>query len=211
MNKWNGLLAAVVVGFLSFPAGAQAQVPDECQDSVSQRAYNAGALTGASLTRQAWNAVNDCDRVEDFETIILNTLDKYDLPQNAPNYLICRYSGLVQGILDTLDILYQNCVEQCEAEGEIAGDVSAIAYCELSIALGGLTSADAFIRGPVQVCGLSFEVGCDSMFNATSLVYANAMGTCLPYTEDPFDVVWDQARYYQCAYNPIPPPPTDDQ
>lgn len=205
---------AVVALLISAPSGlALAQVggdvPAACRTQLGQRAFTAGHTAGGSLARQAWNNVKDCDHVEDFESLVMNTLSRYGLPSNPSDYTACRYTGMVTGIIDELDGLFNVCTDQCFAEGEIAGDISAIAYCELSIALGGLASADDFIRGPVQVCGMSFELGCDTMFDTTSESYSNKIGACLAYTRDPFTSVWHQARSNQCAYNPLLRNPTE--
>jgi hypothetical protein len=200
--------ALSIVGSWSASAHAQSTgnaIPPGCQGARESRAFNAGTVSGHSLVRQAWANVNDCDQIETFETIITDDLSGYQVPPGSSSYTICRFTGIVAGMLDELDAQFQNCQDQCLAEGETAGNISAIAYCQLSIALGGLATADWFLRGPVQVCGLNFQVGCDSSFVGDTENYSNSHGACLPYTQNPFTAVWTQARNNQCAYNPIPP------
>lgn len=213
-------MRAVVLGLvcaclLASAQSASAQdVPAACSGALNTRAFNVGKMTGTSLLRQAWNAVNDCDRIEEFEDMVIPVLLRYS-PGDAPTpYTQCRFLGLVQGMLDELDGLFTGCANQCFQEGQFAGELSALAYCELSIALGGLVTADQFLRGPVQVCGLSFELGCDSKFSTFATFYTNDLGErCEPFTEDAdgcpgsgdgcFFEVFDQARENQCAYNPL--------
>jgi hypothetical protein len=203
--RCNATVVLVVLNALAYNVAHAQTLPSSCQATRDQRAYATGQRSGASLIRQAWRSVNDCDRVEQFEDLVMNTVDAY-APGPAPtNYSLCRYSGVIDGILNELDNTFIGCSDACLLEGQFAGELSAVAYCELSIALDGLATADAFLRGPVQVCGLNFEVGCDSEFLGVCTNYQNDEGSCLPYTEDTFFAVFDQARTNQCAYNPLPP------
>lgn len=192
---------ALVTGMAT--ASAQG-IPEGCQNTRDQRAFLVGQAAGASLARQAWRSIDDCDRVEHFEEIVLSALDRYAPPSSPTTYTLCRFVGVAAGIVDTLDEVFFECTDACLLEGELVGEMSALVYCELSIALNGLRTAEDFIRGPVQVCGLSFEIGCDSAFLGTAFSYDNSVGACLPFTEGEFEPVFDQARENQCAYNPLP-------
>jgi hypothetical protein len=209
MKHCNVLIAATVIVAGSFPLVAMGQttppIPDACNTTLGRRAFNSGVQLGTGLADAAWANVNDCDRVDDFNDIITDDVGRYQLAPNPSNYTYCRYSGVIAGVLDELAVILDDCAGQCRAEGEIVGQISAMAYCELSLALGGLSSADAFLRGPVATCGASFQEGCDPAFDSFSQNYTNTLGACLQYTEGDYADVWDQARYYQCAYNPLPP------
>ena len=201
--RWS--CAALVSSCLCMPTVAYAQtIPTECQGRAESRAYRGGVAAGGSLVRQAWNGLkSDCDRVEEFEDIVTNALGRYSPAADISLSSLCRFTGVVDGILDQLDTTFLACTDSCFLEGSFAGEISAIAYCELSIALGGLTTADAFIRGPVKVCGLSFEIGCDTSFSTTCGSYVNATGECAPFTVDTFYAVFSEAQNNQCAYNPV--------
>jgi hypothetical protein len=206
MKKQSVLSTVIIAGISAFAVTTQAaDPPPACQDTQGRRGYSAGYLAGTSLTRQAWAGVKDCDRIEEFEGVILDTLDRLRPPTKPSTYFSCRYAGTVAGMIDQIDPLYKTCTDTCQEEGEIIGKVSAIAYCELAIALGGLPSADAFLRQPVLLCGFAFQTGCDAMFVSASTVYFNDQGSCQPYTVNPFLTVWSQVRTNQCAYWPTPP------
>jgi len=200
------VLSLFIVCCLSlFQSMAEAQLPNQCSSATNTRAFRAGRMAGSSLVRQSWASLNDCDRVEQFEDLVTSSLERY-VPGNAPTlYTQCRFAGVVQGVLDELDTVFVDCTDACFREGKFAGEISAFAYCELSIALNGLETADDFLRGPVQVCGFSFEVGCDSEFIAVASSYENELGACEPFTVNTFVEVFDQARENQCAYNPLDP------
>jgi hypothetical protein len=186
-------------------------IPTACNGSVQARnAYNQGLRTGGTIVSSSWRRVNDCDRLEYFLGVVEDNVSRLTLPTNASLATVCRYTGTVDGVYNGLDSLYGTCSDQCFLDGEFAGEMSAEVYCELSIALGGLAVADDFIRGPVQVCGFNFEVGCDAAFIATTASYANTDGTCEQFTEGEFFDVWDQARNNQCAYEPEPDPISSD-
>jgi hypothetical protein len=192
-------------------------IPATCAaTTAASNAYKTGLKLGERIVQTSWNRINDCDRVEYFLSIVEDNVSRLTLPPRSSNSTICRYTGTVDGVYGALDTLYGTCADQCFLDGEFAGELSGEVYCELSIALGGLAAADDFLRGPVQVCGFNFEIGCDSAFIDTTTSYTNTDGVCGPFTEGSFFTVWDQARNNQCAYQPIPEPPkpanaSDDQ
>jgi hypothetical protein len=189
-------------------AEANSDVPVSCRATAGTvSAYRTGLRTGKTIVSSAWNRVRDCDRVDYFLEVVEGNVSRLTLPANPSTSTVCRYTGTADGVYSELENLYGTCADQCFLDGEMAGALSGEIYCELSIALGGLVAADDFLRGPVQVCGLSFEIGCDSAFIDTTVDYSNEDGVCRPYTEEEFFAVWDQARNNQCAYEPIEPDP----
>jgi hypothetical protein len=199
----TGLLVAMTIA--AAPEEAHAgDVPPSCQGGFQERSYNTGHRLGKTIVASAWAQVNDCDQLEYFLDVVADNISRLTLPAGASSSLACRYTGTADGVFDALDELYGSCSDQCFLEGSFAGEISAQVYCELSIALGGLGLVDDFIRGPVQTCGLNFEVGCDATFIGVSRVYSNAFGSCLPYTEGAYFPVWHQARQNQCIYEPEP-------
>jgi hypothetical protein len=199
-----GALALVAALAASERADAAGQVPPSCQGGIAERSYEMGLRLGGMLVSSAWARVSDCDQLEYFLDIVADNVGRLTLQPGASAAMACRYAGTVDGVYDALDDLYGTCSDQCFLEGSFAGEISAQVYCELSIALGGLGLADDFMRGPVQTCGLNFEVGCDATFIGVSLSYVNALGSCAPYTQGEYFPVWDQARHNQCIYEPEP-------
>jgi hypothetical protein len=189
-------------------AYAETPPPPSCAvNAQAASSYRTGAKLGEKLVQQAWLRVHDCDRIDYFLQIVQDNVSRLTLPAHASTNTVCRYTGTADGVYNALDTLYGTCSDQCFLDGTFAGELSGQVYCELSIALGGLAEADDFLRGPVEVCGLNFEIGCDSQFISTTTSFATTDGVCAPYTEGTFEEVWDQARNNQCAYEPIPPPP----
>jgi hypothetical protein len=117
------------------------------------------------------------------------------------------YSGWVAAMQEELDTILATCADSCFQEGTFMGELAAIAYCELAIALDGLGLDDLFIRGPVDVCGLTFEVGCDERFQSTGLSYFSQVQgvACGQYTRGPHLTVFRRTQHNQCAYNPLEP------
>jgi len=203
--------AVVLVTLAAGTAHATTPIPASCDINAQTRgAYKQGNLLGERLVTQAWNTIhNDCDRIDYFLQVVQDNVSRLTLLPNASVNTICRYTGTADGVYNKLDALYGTCADDCFIDGTFAGQLSGEIYCELSIALGGLVEADDFLRGPVAVCGFSFEIGCDSQFISTTTEFvtpAPSPQACEQYTEGEFAEVWDQARNNQCAYEPIPPP-----
>jgi len=203
-------IVSTVLALMAAEASASPPpIPATCNATTQgQNAYKTGLRLGERIVQTAWNRVNDCDRLEYFLMIVEDNVGRLTLPPNPSTSTVCRYTGTVDGVYNMLDSLYGTCADECFLDGEFAGGLSGEVYCELSIALGGLEEADNFLRGPVQVCGFNFEVGCDSAFIATTISYGNSDGVCEPFTLGEFFAVWDQARNNQCAYEPEPDPAT---
>jgi len=198
------LCAAVILGAGTSRADEGTTVPPGCQEGArSQRAYEAGRLQGKSLVQRAWLMVNDCDQLERFSDIVVANVESYVLSDNSA-YVICRYTGMTDGVYEELDNVWLQCGGECCSEGEVIGELAAEIYCQLSILLDGLASPDLFLRRPVHTCGFAFEVCCDIDYVVVSQEYP----MCLPYTLDPYYDVWDATRVMQCSYTPpevIPP------
>ena len=192
------------------------EVPEMCEGPYETMFYNAGVATGQNLVDMAWNMIDDCDKIEYFESVIVSLLERLAPPENASLTVLCRYAGYAKGIMSRIDDIYTGCEVICYNEGMIIGELAAIAYCEISLQLGGLDTADQFIRMPVQMCGFNFEFGCDIKFMSLTFEYTNIYGSCEQYTwyGDYFEV-WDQVRNNQCAYgiedpSPVEPPEEKD-
>jgi hypothetical protein len=201
MNLSHGVATSIAFVVAISTAGlAQAAPPDNCDSGRELSSYKTGLRLGQNIVKSAWNNVDDCDRIDYFLQVVEDSVSRLTLAVNASDSTVCRYTGTVDGVYDGLDTLYGTCSDQCFLDGQFAGQLSAEVYCELSIALGGLAEADDFMRGPVEVCGLNFEIGCDTEFIGVSVAYENDDGVCLEYTEGEYLTVWDQARNNQCAY-----------
>jgi hypothetical protein len=196
---------------------------DGCGSGWSKETHNWGVAIGVTIVDTAWFGINEtCDRLEEFETFVINSLMGLELPPRVDPHLICAYSGIVEGTLQTLDEYYVQCGDQCAKQGRLIGEISALAYCEMSFALGGLATGGEFVRAPVQFCGSVYQIGCDLTFNTVTRGYVDDMwddpetpdvheGICAQYTDggdilDPatgkpmWEPVWNQVRETQCAY-----------
>jgi hypothetical protein len=181
-------------------------VPSGCDESASsRRAYLNGYQQGQSLVARAWLSVNNCDQLEHFSDIVTQNLDSYVLGGTS-SYVVCRYTGVVDGSLAEVDSQWLECGGDCCNEGLALGELAAEMYCQLSIMLHGLAVPDMFIRRAVHTCGYAFQGCCDSNFIGIS----RAVPLCLQYTDTPYFDVWDETRVIQCAYTPPDPVTSDD-
>jgi hypothetical protein len=184
--------------------------PPACHTTaVTTRAYQAGVNQGKALVGRVWLGVNKCDKLEAFASLVKENVSGYTLTGSSA-YNICRHTGLVDGVFQQLDAVWQSCNGQCCQEGAVIGELAAKLYCDLSILLGGLAAPDEFVRRPVFLCGAQFETCCDDRFTSTSKAYIglDTLGQqqCLPYTAGKYFDVWNGTRKLQCAYTPPTPP-----
>ena len=189
-------------------AAVPTSVPSGCDGSaLSRRAYLAGYQQGTVLVDRAWLTVNDCDQLEHFSDIVYQDLQSFVLGGTS-SYVVCRYTGVVDGSMAEVDNLWLKCGGDCCDEGMALGELAAEMYCQLSIMLHGLANPDMFARRPVHMCGYAYQGCCDSNFVGTS----RSVPMCLQYTNTPYFDVWDDTRLMQCVYTP-PDPVTlkDDQ
>jgi hypothetical protein len=201
MRHVSASLCCLFLLLCSFSASAQ-DVPTQCT-GINAKAFLDGKKLGPSLVRQAWNGfAGGCAKIEEFADKVSAAFAKPNVV--APTqFTECRYLGWVQGALEQVDTFFTTCADTCFVEGEFVGALVADTYCQLSIAFGGLATADEFIRGPVEVCGLSFETACDSTYLTKTVGFPG--GQCVPFTRAPFTAVYQQTQHNQCAYDPIPP------
>jgi cysteine-rich repeat protein len=182
-------------------------IPEICQTSDQNiQFYNLGFLKGGNLVDQAWNAIDqDCNAlVEDtfFKTIILNLIYGMSLPPDATERVACHFYGSIAGIVARLLELEEECLEQCVLDGQFVGEFAAVMYCELSIALGGLSLADDLIEGILSLCGAAMVPACENTFETVAATYETiSLESCAPYVDTE---VYDQAKHNQCVYNPVP-------
>lgn len=182
-------------------------IPPACKGTVA--AYQAGVRQGNTLVKRAWLSVNNCDQLDAFVALVKANVSGFSL-SGTSTYNICRHTGLIDGVFQQLDSVWQGCNGQCCQEGAAIGELAAKLYCDLSILLGGLGSPDEFVRRPVFLCGAQFETCCDRSFTGTSQAYigldfSGLQQQCKPYTEGSYFKVWDGTRVLQCAYTPPPP------
>ncbi len=201
--KTSTIAVVCVFAVCGSVVNAYAEIPPKCDTRYTSTSYNRGITSGEILAQQAWSTVNDvpgggCDELEYFTDLVVDNVTRLTLRPGASDYVICRYTGTVDGIYNELDEIWSYCETSCMEEGAQVGEFSAKIYCDLSIALDGLAEADQYIRGPVHICGLEFETACDSNYIATSFNYL--AGQCVPYTEGEYFGVWDQTRNNQCMY-----------
>jgi hypothetical protein len=208
MRTLVGTMLCVGVFFASEASWAAVPVPTDCAGTAtSQRAYLAGYQQGLALVDRAWLTVNNCDLLETFSDIVYQNLQSFVLGGTS-SYVVCRYTGVMDGSMTEVDNLWTTCGGDCCDEGILLGQLAGEMYCQLSIMLHGLANPDMFARRPVHMCGYAFQGCCDANFVGTTLIDP----TCSQYAYTPYYDVWDGTRNIQCAYTP-PDPVTlkDDQ
>jgi hypothetical protein len=91
---------------------------------------------------------------------------------------------------------------ECREDGRFTGQVSAAAYCQLSISLGGLGVDDLLAPGPESRCSRKYEEACQKAFDRAALDFAALSGDpgadCRPFMRGEFREAYEVARFNQC-------------
>lgn len=204
-----GLVALSIFG-IGYSAEAMAQAPPPaCRSEPNRSSFHAGVASGRALTRQAWVGVNrNCFRLEEYTTVVVGTVKRLIAPAGSDSYVLCRHAGIVAGVLDEVDVVWDECQVTCCNRGYLTGEMAGELYCGLAIALDGLGVADYLPQLPVTFCPAVFETCCKTRFIGYTENFINAQGAaCRPYTRPPHTAAWDQARENMCIAEEPPPRP----
>lgn len=201
-----GLLALSIFG-IGYSAEALAQgPPPACQSAPNDMSFRAGVASGRALVQQGWSAVNrNCFQLERFASVLVSNVQRLIAPAGSDAYVLCRHSGIVQGVYEEVNAVWLQCEANCCQEGTLIGEMTGELYCNIAISLGGLGVADFLPRLPVTVCPFNIETCCDTRFIGYTQSFVSENGqACLPYTRPPHELAWDQARNNMCIAS-VPP------
>jgi len=99
-----------------------------------------------------------------------------------------------EGFWRSLADAYRACEVDCFEEGQVVGQISALGYCSLSEALGGLTGPGFTSQGVLPVCETSTYAGCLQAYQST----ASSMDSCSRYTTGEFAPVFSEFMSQDC-------------
>jgi hypothetical protein len=102
--------------------------------------------------------------------------------------------------------------DACSEDGRFAGETAALAYCQLSISLGGLAPEEPLTAPPETECSCLYEDACRQEFDRVAADFDG----CAPFINGEFAEAYQSARFNQCLLllaepEPEPEPaPCDD-
>jgi hypothetical protein len=180
---------------------------DDCELSCTTpsalEAYREGWRSGHRRIHRSWRKTDDCDALDGFLDRASARLEELLAERDAAEPSSdrrCRISGKFDGGLAALESIQLACDDACVMQGALVGAAASAAYCELAIETAGSIEVDEWLRGPVNLCGLSHEITCDGVFIDETSRYVSPAGTCAPYTRAPFFDIWDRSRERSCDY-----------
>ncbi len=179
-------------------------VPEICSQPNLARIYRYQWTVARQAVARIWDTkVNDCDKGEEFANWVIEKIYAMEarIEQDSTEENNCRIIGLIDGALVGLDIVQEYCGLYCFLSGNVVGTIAAKAYCELAIETNGAINAEQWVRQPVNICGLHFEIACETTFLTDTLSYVNELGACQPYTEGDYLETWDNSREKSCDYS----------
>jgi hypothetical protein len=174
-----------------------------CTTPAALDAYREGWRSGHRRIHRSWRTTDDCDALEGFldraSVRLEELLAERDAAEPSSDRR-CRISGKFDGGLAALESIQLACDDACVMQGALVGAAASAAYCELAIETAGSIEVDEWLRGPVNLCGLSHEITCDGVFIDETSRYVSPAGTCAPYTRAPHVDIWDRSRERSCDY-----------
>lgn len=204
----SALIATALCALPNPVAADVADAPAFCDTPRELRFFALGVRKGRNLAAQAIAAVRedddfcpDLEALDDLEARIRAIAEDVEVPPESSDAVQCHVIGQVSGLVAEIVDLQEECVDVCLLDGEFIGEISALLYCDLSIALDGLGLADLFERLATDTCGTNFQIACDAQFLET----ATTVPDCEPFTVAPFEDVFDSTQNNQCAANPADP------
>jgi hypothetical protein len=180
-----------------------ATTQDQCTPPKLDNKYQLGLKKGMKLVSQKWKHFEFCDQVESFADSVLVDIDAELASTGADEDQLgkrCRHAGFLDGMFAGLDTVQQYCSDQCFMRGNFIGTLEAITYCNVVIDTAGALDPEPWVRSPVSVCGLEFNLACDAEFLRATTSYTNAFGSCTRYTEPPYWDIWNRTRLKSCDY-----------
>lgn len=179
-------------------------VPEMCSAPNLTRKYRRNWTLARMVVAKIWEVVvHDCDRSEAFAERVIERIYAMEarLEESTSEAKRCRIIGRIDGALMGLDIVQEYCGLHCFLSGDVVGTIAAKVYCDLAIETDGALTAEPWVRPPVNICGMNFELACDTTFFADTMSYVNDLGECLPYTLGDYFETWDNSRAKSCDYS----------
>ncbi len=171
--------------------------------------YDLGRQLGERTTHSAWITLKkrrNCDAADDLLRIVSRSamrLKSYVRRHDFQGRDVVDYAeGWIHGLRSTLNQIALQCTDKCGSLGRVAGEASAIVFCEVADLIDAIPEFVRTQDQPNITCGEPYKISCETSFiSAVDLetqcrVYQNPMRL--------FD------RYYQadqggcCSYNPRP-------
>ena len=90
---------------------------------------------------------------------------------------------------------YRSCEVDCFDDGQVVGQISAVGYCSLSEALGGLNQPGFLTQKTLPVCETATYAGCVSAYRDT----AASIGSCRTYLAGTHEQVFSEFVSQDCS------------
>lgn len=100
--------------------------------------------------------------------------------------------------------------DACSEDGRFAGETAALAYCQLSISLGGLDPEEPLTPPPESECSCLYEDACREEFDRAAAAFPG----CAPFITGEFAEAYESVRFNQCLLlleAPEPDPQPDPE
>jgi hypothetical protein len=201
MTKTTVFVALWLLFLQSGIAGATVY-PDECDEGVYAIDYQTGLATGKSLVSQAWNGLEQrCTKVDLLDEVVSDSIDSFipilgGASDNVARRFNCRFGGHVDGMLQRVSEIMDDCSVICCNQGATMGEHYAHAYCLIAVAANGVYDPGDYVRPDVIFCGGYFESCCDE----ASYDYASSWSECVPFVTLSNSVAFEHYIDFTCAF-----------
>ena len=161
---------------------------------VGYRGMQIGIRNASMIFDRMWDRVGRVyDELDRVAQIIADTPIRP--PSTGGEFAACFYVGYTDTLWSRLENAYLEGSRVCFSAGSAIGEISAQAYCAVSMALGGLSDPGFIAQPPLRMCGTEVVFGCKSAY----LQYAmTRIPGCSTYTTGYFSATFENMIRQDC-------------
>lgn len=190
------LAATCLLGATAIPEANARIHRNDCfaRASVGARGRDMGVRNSTRLFNAVWNRLGrSCAQLERLAQIIADT--PLAAPMTRGAFQACFYQGYVENLFDQLDLAYTRCGDRCFSSGAEIGKISAVGYCAVSAAVGGLDDPGFIEQPSLPFCGTNLVIGCKTEY-VEQAVYE--IQGCSMFTDGQFAQIFDNTVRQDC-------------
>ncbi len=163
--------------------------------------YRMAKKTSSTLVSSSWrNLGGNCNKADQLMQIIGDGVDRVTRDIRSGRFrgrmAVDFGNGYIDGLVNTLDDIIDNCSSECGLIGQASGEWSAEIFCAVSEVVGQPAQFDGLEDRPNLICGEPYRMSCESSF------VGKAKNICPVYaTGHNFDSYYPASRGGCCSYD----------
>ncbi|MCI5147614.1 MAG: hypothetical protein D3923_19280, partial [Candidatus Electrothrix sp. AR3] len=131
--------------------------------------YKMAKKTSSRLVSSSWRSLGqDCNRADQLMQIIGDGVDRVTRDIKNKKFrgkmAVDFGNGYIDGLVNSLDDIINNCSSECSMIGQASGEWSAEIFCAVSEVIGKPAQFDGLQDIPNLICGEAYRMSCESSF-----------------------------------------------